>query len=98
MSILGYVYFFFFKVFLQWFSNDYAVPFLPSNYDSTTFNGYDNIINKIDIVNGVYNIFAWVDVFVDLDFLFNLFFLTSLYYGLVFSIKLAKLVISFFRR
>ncbi len=58
---------------------------------------YDMFISGIDVCNEIYNIFAWVDVFIDIDFCLNLFLLSSLYYALKFSIRLAKLIIGFFK-
>lgn len=45
----------------------------------------------------IYNIFAWIDVFIDLDLIFGLLFLTLLFYGLKFASSLAKRVMGLFK-
>ena len=104
MNVLGFIYLFFMNCFLYLFSEQYAIPLLPDGFSYDNLHGYDEIgyavLDICDVLNvwdKIYNIFAWINVFIDVDFLFNLFFLTSLYYGLKFSIKLSKYVISLFK-
>lgn len=90
MSLFGLLYIFFFNTFLKMIAEAETTGDLD-------FVRYDMFINGIDVCNEVYNIFAWVDVFIDVDFLLNLFLLSSLYYALKFAIRVAKLIIGFFK-
>lgn len=48
------------------------------------------------VASTLYNIFAWVNVFIDVDFLLFLFSVTMVYYTLKFFLSICKLVIEFF--
>ncbi len=101
MKIFGIIYLFFQIFFLKLFSNSYAVPTIPSNYSASDLQSFDNIVGMIDKGNSawnyIYNIFAWINVFIDMDFLFNLLFLTSLFYGLKFAMSITKHVMNLFK-
>lgn len=98
MSFLGFIYLFFYIIFFKQFSYSYSVP--------TSFQGselfYDNVADTVftkyvDVMDTIYNIFAWIDVFIDLDLIFGLLFLTLLFYGLKFASSLAKRVMGLFK-
>lgn len=98
MSLLGFVYLFFYLCFFKTFSLDYS---LPAAFTDTDF-FYDNVGIKTffrytDIMDTIYNIFAWIDVFIDLDLIFGLLFLTLLFYGLKFASSLARRVVGLFK-
>lgn len=98
MSLLGFVYCFFYNLFFRIFADNYSVPasfsdtkFSFGNIGIKTFNRY------YDSIDTIYNIFAWIDVFIDLDLVFGLLFLTLLFYGLKFASSLAKRVMGLFK-
>lgn len=98
MSFLGFIYLFFYIIFFKQFSYSYSVP--NSFHGSELF--YDNVaytvFNKyVDVMDIIYNIFAWIDVFIDLDLVFGLLFLTLLFYGLKFASSLAKRIMGCFK-
>ena len=95
MNILGFTYLALFNFFLNSLVKEYANILVPSGLD---FSGYDSFADKIQTMDMIYNIFAWVDIFVDVDFCLNLFLLTGLFYGLKISYSLAKHVLSLFRK
>ena len=101
MKIFGILYLFFQMAFFKVFSYTYAVPTTPSNYNSSDLQGFDNVVGMIENGNSawsyIYNIFAWLNVFIDMDFIFNLLFLTTLFYGLKFALSLSKHTVNLFK-
>ncbi len=98
MSLLGFVYVLFYNLFFKVFADNYAVP---ESFTDTRFT-YSNIgsiveSRYIEVMDTIYNIFAWIDVFIDLDLVFGLIFLTLLFYGFKFSSSLAKHVMGLFK-
>lgn len=98
MSFLGLIYLTFYDIFFVTFAFNHSDPssFKGSElyYDNvgyTVFTKYTNVMNE------VYNIFAWIDVFIDLDLIFGLLFLTLLFYGLKFASALARRVLGCFK-
>lgn len=83
MNILGF--------FMLWFAN-VLTSFLGKDY----FGG-DFIIDTVEAIGTVYNIFAWLDVFIPVDFLMSLAFLTSLYYGYRFVNSIVKYILELFK-
>lgn len=97
MSILGTLYLFFFNVFFKLGINKYAAWNGSDEYVNVEGLGLDLFVNGVDVCNEVYNIFAWIDIFIDVDFCLNLFLLTTMYYTLKFTMNLAKFVIKMFK-
>lgn len=95
MNILGFTYLALFNFFLNSLVKEYANVYVPADL---AFSGYDSFADKIEVMDMIYNIFAWVDVFIDVDFCLNLFLLTTLFYGLKISYSLAKHVLNLFRK
>ena len=74
---------------------------VPNGFTDTDF-FYDNVgqtvnLRYILVMDKIYNIFAWIDVFIDLDLIFGLLFLTLLFYGLKFASALAKRIMGCFK-
>ena len=63
MNILGF--------FMLWFAN-VLTSFLGKDY----FDG-DFIMDSVNAISSVYNIFSWLDVFIPIDFLISLAFLSA---------------------
>lgn len=95
MNILGFTYLALFNFFLNSLVKDYTNIISPSDLD---FAGFGSFADKIEVMDTIYNIFAWVDIFIDVDFCLNLFLLTTLFYGLKISYSLAKHLLSLFRK
>lgn len=98
MSLLGFLYLMFYNLFFKMTSVTYS---LPNGFTDTDL-FYDNVgqtvnFKYIQVMDKIYNIFAWIDVFIDLDLLFGLLFLTLLYYGLKFASALAKRIMGCFK-
>lgn len=98
MSLLGFLYLIFYNLFFSIASEQYAVP--------SSFTGndlfYDNVGRTVNlryvlVMDKIYNIFAWIDVFIDLDLIFGLLFLTLFYYGLKFASAIAKRIMGCFK-
>lgn len=87
MNIFGTVLLWFYNVLLSGLKNTFGIL----NFDTTKL---ENIINAVDNLT---NIFAWVNMFVPVDFLFILSGLTAVFYGYRFILGVAKIVISFFK-
>lgn len=93
MNLLGLILLWFFNVFLRLFFEGQS--FFGSG--STLVYTFDTILNSLRFSTVIYNILSWVNVFINLDLLANLFALTTVYYCLKFAINLAKHTISFFK-
>lgn len=85
-------------MFFQMASDQYAVP------NGIEYSGmyYSDVAitvkyNYIGVMDKIYNIFAWIDVFIDLDLIFGLLFLTLFYYGLKFASSIAKRIMGCFK-
>lgn len=83
MNILGFVF--------LWFSN-ILTNFLVQDYVTEDF-----VIHSYEIMADVYNIFAWVNVFVPVNVLLVIFTSTTAYYGLKFVLNIVKYIISLFK-
>lgn len=98
MSLLGFVYLIFYVSFFKLTSLRFSLPaaFVDTDffYDDVAFKTFNR---SIDIMDTIYNIFAWIDVFIDLDLIFGLLFLTLLFYGLKFASSLAKRIMGCFK-
>ncbi|MCM1328079.1 MAG: hypothetical protein NC253_01435 [Ruminococcus sp.] len=95
MNILGFTYLALFNFFLNSLVKEYGTVIVPGDL---VFSGFDSFADKIQAVDMIYNIFAWVNIFIDVDFCLNLFLLTGMFYGLKISYSLAKRLISLFKR
>lgn len=91
MTLLGFVYIFFFNILLKVLAGEYTPLGLGQD-------GFDLFTEGLTVCDSVYNIFAWIDFFVDVDLCLSLFLLTSLFYSIKFAIRLAKFVLGFFKR
>ncbi len=87
MNILG--------LFLLWFVN-VLTTFLGRIFFNGEFST-EAIENSINSIGDIYNIFAWVDVFVPVDFLILLAALTAAFYGFKFVNALVKYVVALFK-
>lgn len=98
MSFLGFIYLFFYIIIFKQATIGYSVP--PAFTDTNYF--YDNVaqsvkLEYISVMDDIYNIFAWIDVFIDLDLVFGLLFLTLFFYGLKFASSIAKRIMGYFK-
>lgn len=83
MSIMGF--------FLLWLTN--VLTFLlGEDYISGEF-----AVDTVEALESVYNIFAWLDVFLPMDFLMAIALATGVYYGYRFVIGIAKHVVTLFK-
>lgn len=83
MSIMGFL--------LLWFTN--VLTFLlGKDYVDGEF-----VINTFDVLQNVYNIFSWLDIFLPVDFLFSLASLTTIYYGYRFVMGISRYIVSLFK-
>lgn len=94
LNILGFIYLGIYNLILNSLVNTYTTDVSIESFGTVGFENFTDFTGKIAIVDEIYNIFAWIDVFINVDLCFSLFLLTSLFYGLKFSISLAKKVLS----
>lgn len=83
MSIMGF--------FLLWFTN-VLTTLLGKDYVTGEF-----VVDTVEALESVYNIFAWLDVFLPMDFLFGIAGLTALFYGYKFVMGISKYIVSLFK-
>ena len=83
MSVMGF--------FLLWLTN-ILTSFLGKDY----FNG-EFAMEFINAIDTVYNIFAWLDVFLPMDFFLALAGLTALYYSYRFVLGIVNHVVALFK-
>ncbi len=83
MSVMGF--------FLLWLTN-ILTSLLGKDYFSGEF-----VIDFINAIDTVYNIFAWLKVFLPMDFFFALVGLTALYYSYRFVLGIVRYVVSLFK-
>ena len=88
MDMLGIV--------LMWFFNILTSKLRADN-GAGEFN-IESITDIIKTVKNVTNIFAWVDMFVPVNFLVTLALLTTVFYSYKFIITMVKYIISLFKR
>lgn len=88
MDMLGIVLMWFFNVLTSRLRNDYGAG---------SFNA-DSIIEAVNSISNVYNIFAWINMFVPVSFLITLAMLTTVFYSYQFIISMVKYIISLFKR
>ena len=87
MNILGTVLLWFFNVLLSGLKSSFGIL----GFDT------EELTNLISAVSNLTNIFAWVNMFVPVDFLFILSGLTVTFYGYRFILGVVKSVISLFK-
>lgn len=88
MDMLGIV--------LMWFFNILTSKLRADNgAGEFDIKGVTDIIEKI---SNVTNIFAWVDMFVPVDFLVTLALLTTVFYSYKFIVTIVRYIISLFKR
>ena len=85
-------------MFFQMASDQYSVP-NGIEYGGMYYSDIAETVkySYIGVMDKIYNIFAWIDVFIDLDLLFGLLFLSLLYYGLRFASAIAKRIMGCFK-
>ena len=88
MDMLGIV--------LMWFFNILTSKLRADN-GAGEFN-IESITDIIETVNNVTNIFAWVDMFVPVNFLVTLALLTTVFYSYKFIVTMVRYIISLFKR
>jgi len=57
----------------------------------------DNVTAAIETISNVTNIFAWIDVFVPVDFIITLALLTAVFYSYRFITSIVKYIIALFK-
>ena len=87
MDMLGIVLMWFFNVLTSVLKNKEGIG-------SFDLSSVQDIIKSVD---NVVNIFAWVDMFVPVNFLITLALLTTVFYGYKFIISIVKYIISMFK-
>lgn len=87
MNIFGTILLWFYNIMLSGLKDTFGIL----NFDTTKL---EKIINAVDNLT---NIFAWVNMFVPVDFLFILSGLTAVFYGYRFILGISKIVISLFK-
>lgn len=88
MDMLGIV--------LMWFFNILTSKLRADN-GAGEFN-IESITDIIETIDNVTNIFAWVDMFVPVNFLVTLALLTTVFYSYKFIITIVRYIISLFKR
>lgn len=88
MDMLGIV--------LMWFFNILTSKLRADN-GAGEFN-IDSVTDAINTVHNITNIFAWVDIFVPVNFLVTLALLTTVFYSYKFIVTMVKYIISLFKR
>lgn len=88
MDMLGIV--------LMWFFNILTSKLRADN-GAGEFN-IESITDIIETVDNVTNIFAWVDMFVPVNFLVTLALLTTVFYSYKFIVTIVRYIISLFKR
>lgn len=88
MDMLGIV--------LMWFFNILTSKLRADN-GAGEFN-IESITDIIKTINNVTNIFAWVDMFVPVNFLVTLALLTTVFYSYKFIVTIVRYIISLFKR
>lgn len=88
MDMLGIVLMWFFNVLTSRFRNDYGAGDFS----------VDSIIEAVNSISNVYNIFAWINMFVPVSFLITLAMLTTVFYSYQFILSMVKYIISLFKR
>ena len=84
-----------FGFFILWFAN-VLTSFLGKTFFSGDFST-DKIVSALEALDGIYNIFAWVDVFVPVDFLMPLALLTAVFYSYKFVNSIVRYLIAIFK-
>ncbi len=84
MSVMGF--------FLLWLTN-VLTSLLGKDYVSGEF-----VVDTVSAMESVLNIFAWLDVFLPMDFLLGIAGLTGLYYAYRFVLGIANHVVSLFKK
>lgn len=88
MDMLGIVLMWFFNILTSRLKNDYGA----GSFD------IDTVTETISSIKNLVNIFAWVDMFVPVNFLVTLALLTTVFYSYKFIITMVKYIISLFKR
>lgn len=84
MSVMGF--------FLLWLTN-VLTSLLGKDYVSGEF-----VVDTVSALQDVYNIFAWLDVFLPMDFLLGIAVVTGLYYAYRFILGIVNHVVSLFKK
>ena len=83
MSITGYI--------LLWLTN-VLTDLLAKEHVNGEF-----AVNTVDALESTYNIFAWLDVFLPMDFIMALAFATTAFYGYKFVLSIVNHVVDLFK-
>lgn len=70
---------------------------LRGKYGAGDFN-IESVTDIIETIQNVTNIFAWVDMFVPVNFLVTLSLLTTVFYSYKFIVNIVRYIISLFKR
>ncbi len=84
MSVMGF--------FLLWLTN-VLTSMLGKDYVSGEF-----VVDAVEAMESVLNIFSWLDVFLPMDFLLGIAGLTTIYYGYRFVLGIVNHVVSLFKK
>lgn len=84
MSVMGF--------FLLWLTN-VLTSLLGKDYVSGEF-----VVDTVSALKDVYNIFAWLDVFLPMDFFLGIAALTGIYYAFRFILGIVNHVVSLFKK
>lgn len=89
MDMLGIV--------LLWFANILTSIFNNDLVGEDKKFSLEDVQSAIEAIEGVTNIFAWVDMFVPVDFLLTLALLTTIFYSYKFINTMVRYIISMFK-
>lgn len=89
MDMLGIV--------LLWFANILTSIFNNDLVGADKKFTLDDVNSAINTVKDITNIFAWIDVFVPVNFLLTLTLLTTIFYSYKFITSMVRYIISFFK-
>ncbi len=89
MDMLGIV--------LLWFANILTSIFNKDLVGEDKTFSLDEINATLETIDGVTNVFAWIDIFVPVNFLLTLALLTTIFYSYKFINSMVRYIISMFK-
>lgn len=89
MDMLGIV--------LLWFANILTSIFNNDLVGEGNKFSLDGIKNTLETIEGITNIFAWIDIFVPVNFLLTLALMTTIFYSYKFINSMVRYIISMFK-
>lgn len=89
MDMLGIV--------LLWFANILTSIFNKDLVGEDKTFSLDEVEATLETIEGVTNVFAWIDIFVPVNFLLTLALLTTIFYSYKFINSMVKYIISMFK-